>query len=71
MEPHKRAKYSKPRDPDEIEEVLMDEESDQELEETKWWNLVYIHPHPQKMKMTPRKPKLRFRLQEPGIRHIS
>ena len=49
----------------------MDEESDQELEETKWWNLVYIHPHPQKMKMTPRKQKLRFRLQEPGIRQIS
>jgi len=26
MEPHKRAKYSKSLDPDEIEEVLMDEE---------------------------------------------
>ena len=33
MEPHKRAKYSKPRDPEEIEEVLMDEESDEELED--------------------------------------
>jgi hypothetical protein len=33
MEPHKRAKYSKSLDPDEIEEVLMDEESDEELEE--------------------------------------
>jgi hypothetical protein len=28
MEPHKRAKYSKSLDPDKIEEVLMDEESD-------------------------------------------
>jgi hypothetical protein len=33
MESHKRAKYSKSLDPDEIEEVLMDEESDEELEE--------------------------------------
>ena len=34
MEPHKRAKYSKSLDPDETEEVLMDEESDEELEDT-------------------------------------
>jgi hypothetical protein len=34
MEPHKRAKYSKSLDPDELEEVLMDEYSDEELEET-------------------------------------
>ena len=33
MEPHKRAKYSNSLDPDEIEEVLMDEESDEELED--------------------------------------
>jgi hypothetical protein len=33
MEPHKRAKYSKSLDPDEIEEVLMDEKSDEELED--------------------------------------
>jgi len=33
MEPHKRAKYSKSLDLEEIEEVLMDEESDEELEE--------------------------------------
>ena len=33
MEPHKWAKYSKSLDPDEIEEVLMDEESDEELED--------------------------------------
>ena len=33
MEPQKRIKYSKPLEPDEIEEVLMDEESDEELEE--------------------------------------
>ena len=32
MEPHKRAKYSKSLDPDEIE-VLMDEDSDEELED--------------------------------------
>ena len=34
METHKRAKCSKSLDPDEIEEVLMDEESDEELEDT-------------------------------------
>ena len=33
MEPHKRAKYSKSIDPDEIEEVLLDEDSDEELED--------------------------------------
>jgi hypothetical protein len=33
MEPHKRAKYSNKLDPDEIQEVLMDEESDEELED--------------------------------------
>jgi len=33
MEPHKRAKYLKSLDPDEIEEVLMDEKSDEELDE--------------------------------------
>jgi hypothetical protein len=33
MESHKRAKYSKSLDPDEIEEVLMDEKSDEELED--------------------------------------
>ena len=33
MEPQKRAKHSKSLDPDEIEEVLMDEESDEELED--------------------------------------
>jgi len=33
MEPHERAKYSKSLDPGEIEEVLMDEESDEELED--------------------------------------
>ena len=34
MEPQKRARYSKQLEPDEIEEVLMDEDSDEELEET-------------------------------------
>jgi len=33
MEPHKRAGYSKSLDLDEIEEVLMDEDSDEELED--------------------------------------
>jgi hypothetical protein len=33
MESHKRAKYSKLLDPDEKQEVLMDEESDEELED--------------------------------------
>ena len=33
MEPHKRAKYSKSLDPDEIEDVLLDEDSDEELED--------------------------------------
>jgi hypothetical protein len=33
MEPHKRAKYSKSLDPDEILQVLMDEGSDEELED--------------------------------------
>ena len=33
MEPHKRAKYSKSHDADEIVEVLMDKDSDEELEE--------------------------------------
>ena len=33
METHKQAKCSKSLDPYEIEEVLMDEESDEELEE--------------------------------------
>ena len=33
MEPHTWAKYSKSLNPDEIEDVLMDKESDEELEE--------------------------------------
>jgi hypothetical protein len=33
MEPHKGAKYSKSLDPHKIKEVLMDEESDEELED--------------------------------------
>jgi len=33
VEPHKQAKYSKSLDPDKIEDVLMDEESDEELED--------------------------------------
>ena len=72
MEPHKRAKYSKSLDPDETEEVLMDEESYEELEDRdKVVESSVINPHPQKMKMTPQKPKLCFGLQELGIRQIS
>jgi hypothetical protein len=33
MEPHKEAKYSKSLDPEETEKVLMDDESDVELED--------------------------------------
>jgi len=33
MEPHKQAKYSKSLNPDEIEEVLLDEDSDDGLED--------------------------------------
>jgi hypothetical protein len=33
MEPHRTAKYSKSLDPDETEEVLMNEDSDEELED--------------------------------------
>ena len=33
MEPNKRAEYSKSLDPEEIEEILMDEESDEELDD--------------------------------------
>jgi hypothetical protein len=33
MEPHKQAKYSKSFDPEGIDEVLMDDESDEELED--------------------------------------
>jgi hypothetical protein len=33
MEPYKGAKYLKSLNPDEIEEVLMDEKSDEELED--------------------------------------
>jgi hypothetical protein len=34
MDPQKRARYSKPLEPDKIEEVLMAEESDEELGKT-------------------------------------
>jgi len=43
MESHKRAKYSKSLDSDEIEEVLMDEESDEELEDRD--EVVESSPH--------------------------
>ena len=72
MEPHKQAKYSKSLDPDQIEEVLMDEESDEEIEDRdKVMELVYSPPHLLKMKMMPRKLILLFGPQELGIRQIS
>ena len=71
MEPQKRSMYSKLLDPDEIEEVLMDEESGEELEDRQSGGTsCTVFPHPQKMMMS-RKPKLRFGLQEAGIRQIS
>lgn len=67
IEPRKRAKYSKSLEPDEIEEVPMDEE----LEETDEMMEPRVPPpHPQKMKMMTRKPRLHFGLQEPGIRRM-
>ena len=69
MEPLKRAKYSKSLHRDKIEEVLMDKESDEELEDRDEVVKSSVHS-PQKVKMMPRKPKLRFGLQEPGIRQI-
>ena len=72
MEPHKRAKYSKSLDPDEIEEVLMNEESDKELENRDEVVEPSVHSSSSsEMMMMPRKPKLRFGLQEPRIRQIS
>jgi hypothetical protein len=46
IEPQKRARYSKALEPDEIEEVLMDEESDEELEETDELIESVCSPHP-------------------------
>ena len=72
MEPNKRAKYSKSLDPDEIEEVLMDEDSDEELEDRD----KVMEPRVQSSLSSeneddPGKLKLRFGLQEPGILQIS
>lgn len=68
MEPQKRAKYSKPLEQDEIEEVRMDEESDKELEETD--ELIELRVQSslsQKMKIIPRKPKFRFGTRRAGV----
>ena len=72
MEPHKQAKYSKSLDPDEIEEVLMDEESDEELEDRD----EVVEPCVQSSSSSEdeddaEETELRFWLQEPGIRQIS
>jgi hypothetical protein len=61
METHIWAKYSKSLDPDEIKDVLTDEESDEELEDRpRGGGTVYSPHHPQKMEMMSRNPKLRF-----------
>ena len=72
METQKRAKCSKPLDPDEIEEVLIDEESDEELEDTD----EVLEPRVQSSSSSEdeddaEETKLHFGLKEPGIRQIS
>jgi hypothetical protein len=70
MEPHKQPKYSKSLDPDEIEEVLMVEESDEELEDRD----KVVEPRVQSSSSSEdddvEETKLSFGLQEPGIRQI-
>jgi len=72
MEPHKQAKYSKSLDPYEIEEVLLDEESDKELEDKD----KVMEPRVQYSSSSEdeddaEETKLHFGLQEPGISQIS
>jgi hypothetical protein len=72
MEPHKRAKYSKSLDPDEIEEVLMEEESDEELEDTD----EVVEPQVQSSSSSEDEDdtegtEVCFGLQKPGIHQIS
>jgi len=68
MEPHRRAKYSKSLDPDEIEEVLMDEELE---ERDKVMEPRVQYSSSSENKVIPRKPKLCFGLQELGIHQMS
>ena len=72
MEPHKRAKYSKSFYSDEIEEVLLDEDSDEELDDRD----EVVEPCVQSSSSSeneddPEEMKFRFGLQEPVILQIS
>jgi len=72
MEPNKRAKYSKSLDPDVIEEVLMDEESDEELEDRD----EVVEPHVQSSSSSEdeddaKETKVAFRAPKLGICQIS
>ena len=72
MELHKQAKFSKSLDPDEIEEVLMDEESDEELEDRD----KVVEPHVQSSSSSEdeddaEETVVAFRTKKPRIRQIS
>ena len=72
MEPQKQAKYSKSLDPDEIEEVLMAEESDEELEDSD----KVVEPHVQSSSSSEdeddaKETKVAFRAPKLGICQIS
>ena len=72
MEPQERAKYSKPLESGEVEEVMMDEESDKELEETDELMEPRVQSSSsQKTNIKPSKPQLRLGLEEPGFRQMS
>jgi hypothetical protein len=71
MEPHKRAKYLKSLDPDEIEEVLMDEESEEELEDKDEVVEPRVQSSSSENEDDAVETKFCFGIQEPGILHIS
>ena len=68
MEPQKRGKYSKLLEPKEIEEVLTDEDSDEELEETEECTQSSTSSEDED---NMRKQKLCFELEEPRIHQMS
>jgi hypothetical protein len=72
VEPQKRAKYSKPLEPDEVQEVMMDAESDEELEETDEMMEPRVQSSSsQKVKIILRKPKLPLGLEELVVHQMS
>jgi hypothetical protein len=72
MEPQKRVKYSKSLDLDEIEEVLMDEESDEELEDRDEVMEPRVYPSSSSEdEDDAEETKVKFRAKELGIRLIS